>query len=427
MPAIAVNRGMINEARLVLSSPVRSSGPGPAYGPPQPPLDELHGTTITPEIVGDMDSNTFGDDDYTVDQRVKAARWLMAAYELNRCRPLYPRIWYPPGLYLLSGKMGGGKTLIGTNLAVIFAICGWPTYSSAAFLFGKRFDEAQVFAFPNFVTPGCFLFLDELHAIYGRYQGSATRNQTMAQATASFRKQRITCFGTTAREWLVGGDLKASVLGLGYPYQSRPAGPRTAPPWAYRAIRWYYPEPWGGKELRESFGEGNQMECKRGTEYPHSYDLTRAGAHFNSWEKIKLDFGGGMSADQFRAQMNGGEVDLGQPLPNPEFIGLTILSWYEDGRFDHVLEAYNDALTRNRAVDRGPVLVQFTTLVEMFERQGHKVSVDSVKKGLSQVGCPHSQRAVNIAALAQSWEQARDSRTIDREFAYGDDPDPSVI
>ena len=168
MPAIAVNRGMINEAQLVLSSPVRSSGPGPAYGPPQPPLDELHGTTITPEIVGDMDSNTFGDDDYTVDQRVKAARWLMAAYELNRRRPLYPRIWYPPGLYLLSGKMGGGKTLIGTNLAVIFAICGWPTYSSAAFLFGKRFDEAQVFAFPNFVTPGCFLFLDELHAIYGR-------------------------------------------------------------------------------------------------------------------------------------------------------------------------------------------------------------------------------------------------------------------
>ncbi len=88
MPAIAVNRGMINEARLVLSSPFRSSGPGPAYGPPQPPLDELHGTTITPEIVGDMDSNTFGDDDYTVDQRVKAARWLMAAYELNPNPPL---------------------------------------------------------------------------------------------------------------------------------------------------------------------------------------------------------------------------------------------------------------------------------------------------------------------------------------------------
>ena len=225
VPAIAVNRGMINEARLVLSSPFRSSGPGPVYGPPQPPLDELHGTTMTPEMVGDMDSNTFGDDDYTVDQRVKAARWLMAAYELNRRRPVYPRIWYPPGLYLLGGKMGGGKTLIGTNLAVIFAICGWPTYSSAAFLFGKRFDEAQVFAFPNFVAPGCFLFLDELHAIYGRYQGSATRNQTMAQATASFRKQRITCFGTTAREWLVGGDLKASVLGLGYPYQPDPPDP----------------------------------------------------------------------------------------------------------------------------------------------------------------------------------------------------------
>ena len=133
--------------------------------------------------------------------------------------------------------MGDGKTLCATNIGVTYMMCGWPVYSTAAFLFGKRFDEAQTYAFPKFVSPGCFLFADELHAIYGRYQGSATRNQTMAQATASFRKQKILCFGATAREWLVGGDLKASVLGLGYPYRSRPAGPRTAPPWAYRAIR----------------------------------------------------------------------------------------------------------------------------------------------------------------------------------------------
>ena len=421
MPAAAVTRALLDQARHVLSESFRPTGRPPVYGPPQPPLEELHGETFTPEMVGDMGPNPFGEDDYTVDQRVKAAQWLLDAYELNRQRPIYPRVWYQPGLYLLSGKMGDGKTLCATNIGVTYMMCGWPVYSTAAFLFGKRFDEAQTFAFPNFITPGCFLFADEFHAIYGRYQGSATRNQTLAQATASFRKQRILCFGTTAREWLVGGDMKASILGLGYPYRSRPKGPRTAPSWAYRAIRWYYPEPWGGKELRESFGEGNQHQVKRGTEYPHSYDLTRAGLHFNSWEKILLDFGGGLGADEFRGRMNGDDADPGQPVLNTEFIGLTILAWYEDGRFDHAWEAHNDAVDQGRATDRGPVLIPHTTLAEMFEREGYRVSTDMVKKGLSKVECPYSQRAVNIAALAQSWQRARVTRTVDMDLAYGDD------
>ena len=79
MPAVAVTRDILDQARRALAEPFRPAGRPPVYGPPQPPLDELHGETFTPEMVGDMGPNPFGEDDYTVDQRVKAAQWLLDA------------------------------------------------------------------------------------------------------------------------------------------------------------------------------------------------------------------------------------------------------------------------------------------------------------------------------------------------------------
>ena len=420
MPAIAVTRDTLIAARESLR-PRPGQVVTPQYGPPQPPLDELWGTTITPEMVGDMGEHPFGEDAYSVDHRVKAAQWLLDAYETNRHRPIIPRVWCPPGLYLLSGKMGDGKTLVCINIGVIFMMCGWPAYSTASAQFGKMLDESQTFAFPDFVTPGSFMFADEIHAIYGRYQGASIRNQTMAQATAAFRKQRIYCFGATAREWLLGSDIKASVVGLGYPYRSGPKGVPTAPPWAYRAIRWYYPEPWGGKELREDFGEGQHQEVKRYTEYVHSYDLTRAAAHFNSWEKIKLDFGGGKSAAAFRADMGrakeaapGGLIEE----VTAEAIGLTILGWYEEGRFVRELDAYNRAQETGKRTDRGEMLVPLTSLAEMLDREGYSLGKGMVQKALSAVDCRHTHRTVSIQNIDTAYHKKLVDGTMDMDMAY---------
>ena len=413
---IAVNKDMIARAKAQLTGMAGTSITREEaqyqHGPPQPPLDELHGVTITPEMVGDMPRNMFGEDSYSVDERVRSAKWLMETYEINRLRPVYPRIWQEPGLYLLSGSMGGGKTMYCANLGVIFMMCGWPPYSTAGFLFGKRFDEVQTFAFPNFITPGCMVFADELHAIYGRYTGASIRGQTMAAATASFRKQKIYCFGTTAREWMLGPDIKASILGLGYPRHSSPPGPPTAPPWAYRAIRWYYPDPWGGRELREQFGESNPQKCEKWTEYPHSYDLTRAAKHFDSWEKIKLDFGGGINAAEFRDRMDGdapAQMDL-----TIEAVGLTVLGWVEDGRFRVQEEAYLEQGPSSRSWLRGATQVDLTIIKGMFlEEHGAKLSVERIRQGLDSCGCPSSQRRVQIKELVDALKRAQMANTYD--------------
>ena len=419
---IPVSKDMIVAARRQLTvtarMPVSPEAAKHQFGPPQPPLEELHGVTITPEMVGDMDRNQFGEDSYSVDARVSAAKWLMEAYEINRLRPVYPRIWQEPGLYLLSGSMGGGKTMVCANIGVIFMMCGWPPYSTAGFLFGKRFDEAQTFAFPNFITPGCMVFADELHAIYGRYTGASIRGQTMAQATASFRKQKIYCFGTTAREWMLAPDIKASILGLGYPRRSAPPGAFTAPPWAYRAIRWYYPDPWGGRELREQFGESNPQKCEKWTEYPHSYDLNRAAKHFDSWEKIKLDFGGGMGAAEFRGRMDGKTAPLKELTA--EGIGLTVLEWVEDGRFQAQEEAYLEQMGTGNSAAKGATQVDLSIIRGMLKEAGIKASAESIREGLNMFGCPSSQRRVQIKDLSDALRRAQLGGTYDYEVAYGD-------
>ena len=422
MVVISVTRNMIVEARRQLTvtarMPTTREGLKHQFGPPQPPLEELHGETITAELVGDMNRNQFGEDEYSKDERVAAAKWLIEAYEINRHRPVYPRIWQEPGLYLLSGNMGGGKTMVCGNIGVIFMMSGWPPYSTAGFLFGKRFDEAQTFAFPNFITPGCMVFADELHAIYGRYTGASIRGQTMAQATASFRKQKIYCFGTSAREWMLAPDIKASVLGLGYPRRSTPDGPPTAPPWAYRAIRWYYPDPWGGRELREQFGESNPQKCQKWTEYPHSYDLTRAAKHFDSWEKIKLDFGGGMGATEFRGRMSGTT-----PLKtlSPEAIGLTILEWVQDGDFEAQEEAHLEQIYSGKGADKGATQVDLSVIRGMFKKRGYKASVESIRQGLIAFECRPTQRRVQIKDLTDALHRAQQEGTYDPEMLAEED------
>ena len=418
MTVLAVTPDILRQGRETLDSAFRTMRARDSrHGPPQPPLDQLHGTTFTPDMVGDMGREPFGEDMFSIDQRVQAARWLLAAYEANRVRPVYPPVWFKPGLYVLSGDMGDGKTLGAVSFAVLWMMCGWPSFSANGGLcFGKMLEPAQVYAFPEYVSRGSLCVADELHAIYGRYEGQSIRGRTMAQGTAAFRKERIYAFGATAREWMLGGDLKAAVRGVGYPFEMHPRGKPIAPPWAYKGIKWYYPDPWRGTQYRELHDKGEQHRepCERYTQALHPYSLFTAAKHYNSWEKITLDYGGHLGAGKFRNALSGVDEDgaadpsgLGgyRGGPTDEAIGLAVLGWYEEGVFEPEIDSYNQAVSTGRSTERGDVLITIDSLAARFTLQtGVKLGASRLRRGLASVGVKHSSRNVNVEAMAEAFE-----------------------
>ena len=389
------------------------------HGPPQPPLEELPGTTVTPEMVGDRGIDPFGRDDFSLDQKVAATRAINEAYERNRETPVYPALWCPPGLYVLSGDQGDGKTHAAVAIARLFMLCGWPVYSANAGVgFGKALDEAQTFNFHNVVTRGSCLVADELHAIYGRGAGNAVRGRTMAQGTAGFRKEMIWAFGATSREWMIGGDLKSAVRGIGYPEKTQPQGRRIAPPWCYKAIKWHYPDPFRGRQYRETLDPElrHREPTESWTQVLHPHDLWEAGKLYHSWEKIITDFGGNLNASKFRERVSnagGGEQDPGDdqaPKLTDELIGLTVLQWFVDGAFDDNIEAYNQDVQAGGKGTTGASRVSFDDLSNMFwEGSMDKVGARRLKNGLQKMGVKSTARAVHVRALAEAAAQFRES------------------
>ena len=413
-PLLAVTPDVLDQGRAILE---RAFGTGPAtkieYGPPQPPLEELSGLTFTRDMVGDLTPDEFGRDDFSTDQRVKAWEFLNAAYELNRHRPVPVPIWMPPGLYLLCGEQGGGKTMTAVDIGVMFMMCGWPPYSvNGGLCFGKTLERHQVYAFADFISRGGFVFGDEFHAIYGRYEGQTVRGRTMAQGTAGFRKENIWCIGSSSREWMIGADLKAAVRGVGYPFQWDPSGPTAFPPlWSHRGVEWYYPDPWRGKEFREEFDRTRQHRepCRRGNVYHDPYSLYQAAQHYVSWEKIELDFGGKLGANEFRDKM---EDEENLP-PDPNQMGSVILGWYEDGAFTAAEDAYETALAAGMRLDRGRHLIPLDDMVALYEKDMQRtVKRMDIWHALKAVGAePSSRERVPVNELAKAKAQ-REAQTI---------------
>ena len=408
-PLLAVTPDILDRGRALLDA-AYGHVPSAAveYGPPQPPLDELHGLTFSRDMVGDLSPDEFGRDDFSVDQRVRAWEYLNAAYELNRHRPVAPPIWQPPGLYILSGEQGGGKTMTAGDLGVIFLMCGWPAYSvNGGLCFGKTLEKHQVYSFADYMTRGGFGFGDEIHAIYGRYEGQTVRGRTMAQGTAGFRKEKIWFTGATSREWMIGADLKAAVRGVGYPFQWNPSAPTAYPPlWAHRGVEWYFPDPWRGNEFREQFDKTRQhrQPCRRSMVYHDPHSLYRAAQHYVSWEKIELDFGGALGADEFRDRM---ESDQGAE-PDPYQVGSMILGWYEDGAFAAAEEAYVSAKAAGRRLDRGPHILRIEDIAALYEKEVRRtISVAAIGRALRAVEAePSSRDRIPVMELARAKEHA---------------------
>ena len=418
MATLTVTPTILDQGRALLDQAYgRKTSQDVRHGPPQPPLDELPGWTFTREMVGDLSPDDLGRDDFSTDRRLKSYDFLAAAYELNRHRPVFPPIWQPPGLYLLSGDQGDGKTLCAVDIGVLFVLCGWPSYSvNGGLCFGKVLEPYQVYAFGEYITRGSFGFGDEFHAIYGRYDGQTIRGRTMAQSTAGFRKEFIWFFGATSREWMLGADIKSAVRGIGYPFQDYPhGGEYTAPPWAYKGVQWYYPDPWRGNQYREvhDSGEQHREPCRKAKTYHSSANLYRAGQHYVSWEKIQVDFGGKLGAEAFRNSL---EADSNRPPePSSRAIGMEVLAWYEEGTFDDEVEAYETAIEDGHSLNRGGEFLLYLGDLTKRYREQFDVRVTKAKmaEALREVGAkPSSRERVPIKSLEKALAEHKSQTAV---------------
>ena len=189
------------------------------------------------------------------------------------------------------------------------------------------------------------------------------------------------------------------------------------------------PRPWRGTQYRELHDKDEQQRepCERHTQTLHPYSLFTAAKHYNSWEKITLDYGGDLGAGKFRDAVSGRDEDGGanpsgmdsyRGGPTDEAIGLAILGWYEDGVFDAETDAYNEALDTGRATDRGGLLITIDSLAARFTQEtGFKLGASRLRRGLASVGAKHSARTVNVKALVEAYE--RRSASLDGTPAVG--------
>ena len=147
----------------------------------------------------------------------------------------------------------------------------------------------------------------------------------------------------------------------------------------------------------------------------HSYDVYQAAKHYNSWEKIQLDYGGDLDAGKFRSQAfgKGGKGSARPPLSD-EGVALAIVAWYGDGEFGGAVEAYNNAVDAGGRTDRGGVLINFKDIAErLFLAQGDEVSAAQMRRGLEGLGIPASTRAVHVAELDAGFQRRTGSGMVE--------------
>ena len=140
----------------------------PCRGPPRPPPHEPSGETITPETVGGPGLDPCGRGGVSAGRKVRRARCLPACCEANRHRPAFPPFTsaFGPGLHLLSGGVGDGRTPWPSPTAVEWMVPGWADHSANA---GTAFGKAPGPRHPR------------------RSEGMSVRGRTMARGTGASR------------------------------------------------------------------------------------------------------------------------------------------------------------------------------------------------------------------------------------------------
>ena len=313
------------------------------HGPPQD--DNPKGLYMDlPKLVeaGDFVVDSLGRDKFSTGERI--AQWEDTMDKFNDYKEspiMFNRddvgLHLPDyGIWMLGAPMGYGKTLWSTHIARIYAEHGWLNYSTAGLLFGQRLTVLQSYAFPDFVTPGSFLFADEVHTLADRYANNSVRMRTLGQSMTAMRKEQVGLDGASADPDQVSWEYKRNVEWVMVPkrWYLPDKSDYKAPPFCYIEIVMRGPYPYRKRDLLIDQMLGIEFESIREKRfYPDPQEMLKSAKLMDSFESVRLGENFDANSQAMKDQRE--EVDAGAPEISDEQLVFKMLhGLYEGGHLN---------------------------------------------------------------------------------------------
>ena len=288
------------------------------------------------------------------------------------------------------------NTLAATWIARHFRRRGWNVFSTAGLLFGQRLRLAEAYAFPDHVTPGGFIFADEVHTLVDRYSSNSVRSRTFGQSSTAMRKERVTCIGASAHTIMVGWEYKGVSESVMVPRRWYPSGKLHAPPFCHIEIVRLFPFPYRRKDqLLMDAGLVRGIDQKRGSWRPAPQELMAAAKLMDSFESVKIgeNFGIGSKEMKEEREGRGGATAEGQSGGQPNLVWVIRRVW-EAGYIKEGAKVF------------------FTTLRDIIGQAGLDISATKIRSALEMAGCDVSGTAVHEEDLRTLFEGLDSERAV---------------
>ena len=364
------------------------------YGPKQIPIEEQAGVHLDRSVMDEFAKDSLGRDVFTIEERIQEWEETEELYDKYKDAPIPidPKVLRISeyGIHLNGGDMGEGKTLTATWIARHFRRRGWNVFSTAGFLFGQRLRLAEAYAFPDHVTPGGFIFADEVHTLVDRYSSNSVRSRTFGQSSTAMRKERVTCIGASAHTIMVGWEYKGVSESVMVPRRWYPGGKLHAPPFCHIEVVRLFPFPYRRKDqLLMDAGLVRGIDQKRGSWRPAPQELMAAAKLMDSFESVKIGENFGIGSKEMKEEREGrggaGAAAEGQSGGTPNLVWVVRRVW-EAGYIKEGSKVF------------------FTTLRDIIGQAGLDISATKIRSSLEMAGCNVSGSAVNEEDLRTMFE-----------------------
>ena len=283
------------------------------------------------------------------------------------------------GRFLLGDFTVTHNTLWASYVARHFRRRGWNVFSTAGLLLGQRLDIRESYAFPDHVTQGCFIFVDEVHTFVDRYSANSIRSRTFGQSSTAMRKEQVTCFGASAHTIMVGWEYKGVTECVMIPQRWYPRGKLHAPPFCHISINKMFPFPYQRKDqLLLDAGLVKGTDQKLAKWRPEPQELMGAAKLMDSFESVTL----GENFDVNAASMKEMREGKGGGDAGPDLVVVVKRVW----------EA-------NYIAEGEPV--HFSTIREILKQNRLVVTNVQIRSALAAVGIPVKHETINEADLRE--------------------------
>ena len=361
------------------------------HGPPQVAIEDQAGLYMGREILNDFKRDPLGRDKFTVEERIREWEETEGLYHEHKDAPLPLDLAYlripAYGVHLMAGEMGEGKTLVAAWIGRHFRRRGWNVFSTAGFLFGQRLSLVEAYSFPEKVTPGAFIFVDEVHTYVDRFSSNSVRSRTFGQSSTAMRKEQITCLGASANSHMVGWEYRGATECVLVPRRWYPPRGRKlrAPPFCHLGLSKLFPFPYKRKDqllLDAGLVRGNERLIARWR--PAPTELMAAAMLMDSFESVTIGENFDLGAAAMKEERQGGGAPAraggGEDGPGGGLRGLVGL----------IRQVHDGGLIR---IDRGPV--RFSTIRDILKNSGAGgISATMVRSALEMAGCDVGNNSV---------------------------------